>query len=67
MPTTAKHMLIVALGSLILMSLWCQPSVQAEEFGKVELVRDQWGIPHIFAETDEGAMSWARLRQCRGP
>ncbi len=24
--------------------------------GKVELVRDTWGTPHVFAETDEGAM-----------
>ena len=31
---------------------------QSEEHphGKVELVRDRWGVPHVFAETDAGAM-----------
>jgi acyl-homoserine lactone acylase PvdQ len=24
--------------------------------GKVELTRDRWGVPHVFAETDAGAM-----------
>ena len=28
----------------------------APEYGRVELLRDSWGVPHIFAETDEGAM-----------
>jgi penicillin G amidase len=26
------------------------------EYGKVELLRDQWGIPHVFSDTDRGAM-----------
>jgi len=25
-------------------------------YGRVELARDNWGVPHIFAETDAGAM-----------
>ncbi len=25
-------------------------------YGKVELVRDSWGIPHVFSDTDAGAM-----------
>ena len=25
-------------------------------YGKIELVRDTWGIPHIFSDTDAGAM-----------
>jgi len=25
-------------------------------YGKVELLRDRWGVPHVFAETDVGAM-----------
>ena len=25
-------------------------------YGTVELLRDSWGVPHVFAETDEGAM-----------
>ena len=28
----------------------------AAEYGRVELLRDSWGVPHVFAETDEGAM-----------
>ncbi len=30
--------------------------VDARDYGKVELIRDTWGVPHIFAETDPGAM-----------
>ena len=26
------------------------------DYGKVELLRDAWGVPHIFADTDQGAM-----------
>ena len=26
------------------------------EYGEIELVRDTWGIPHIFSKTDAGAM-----------
>jgi len=26
------------------------------EYGSIELIRDSWGVPHIFAETDAGAM-----------
>jgi penicillin G amidase len=25
-------------------------------YGKIELVRDRWGIPHVFSQTDGGAM-----------
>lgn len=27
----------------------------SESFGKIELVRDEYGIPHVFSETDAGA------------
>jgi penicillin G amidase len=37
-----------------LLALFCVPSVRAEEAG-VEVLRDPWGIPHVFAETDAGA------------
>ena len=26
------------------------------EYGKVELLRDKWGVPHVFADSDAGAM-----------
>lgn len=27
-----------------------------KDAGGIELLRDEWGIPHVFAETDEGAL-----------
>ena len=29
---------------------------RAGEWGRIELLRDYWGVPHIFADTDAGAM-----------
>ena len=29
---------------------------QAGEYGRVELLRDRWGVPHVFARSDAGAM-----------
>lgn len=26
------------------------------EYGKIELLRDTWGIPHVFSDTDHGAL-----------
>jgi penicillin amidase len=26
------------------------------KYGRIELIRDTWGIPHVFSETDAGAM-----------
>ena len=26
------------------------------EFGRVDLLRDRWGTPHVFAATDAGAL-----------
>jgi penicillin G amidase len=31
-------------------------SAPRAEYGKIELIRDTWGIPHVFSETDAGAM-----------
>jgi penicillin amidase len=31
-------------------------SADSLDYGKVELLRDSWGIPHVFAKTDGGAM-----------
>ena len=28
----------------------------APSYGTIELVRDRWGVPHVFAQSDEGAM-----------
>jgi penicillin amidase len=29
---------------------------RADDSGKIELLRDRWGVPHVFADTDAGAM-----------
>ena len=34
----------------------CGAGEPAADYGKVELWRDSWGVPHVFAETDAGAM-----------
>ncbi len=31
-------------------------SASIDEFGRIEIVRDEWGIPHVFSDTDGGAM-----------
>jgi penicillin G amidase len=31
-------------------------STPDDRVGKVELLRDSWGVPHVFADTDAGAM-----------
>ena len=28
----------------------------AGDYGQIELLRDRWGVPHVFAESDAGAM-----------
>jgi hypothetical protein len=38
----------------ILVTLLAFPSATAAE-GSIEILRDPWGIPHVFADTDQGA------------
>ena len=44
--------------SILLILLWvAAPSLTAAPpGGNVELVRDRWGVPHVFADSDAGAM-----------
>ncbi|MCI0459751.1 MAG: penicillin acylase family protein [Gemmataceae bacterium] len=47
--------------SLVLGLALATPSSQParspkKSYGKVELLRDPWGVPHVFSETDAGAM-----------
>lgn len=52
-----RHPLPVALAFALLAS-----PVSGRGLGKIELVRDTWGIPHVFADTDAGALyglGWA--------
>jgi len=32
------------------------PAKEAGDYGRIELLRDRWGVPHVFAQTDAGAM-----------
>ncbi len=48
----AWHRLAAAIG-LILTIVF---SATSQEYGRVELLRDNWGIPHVFSDTDRGAM-----------
>ncbi len=49
---TAWNRLISAFGLALAVACSAAP----QKHGKVELLRDHWGIPHVFAETDAGAM-----------
>ncbi len=40
----------------LVLSLVLQCSAAPQEYGTVELLRDRWGVPHIFSDTDAGAM-----------
>ena len=50
--STAWNRFAVALS--LICSIQCTAGTQ--EYGKVELLRDRWGIPHVFADSDAGAM-----------
>lgn len=43
-------------GSFLAAFLLSCLAANAKDYGPVELVRDRWGVPHVFAETDAGAM-----------
>ncbi len=46
---------LLSLGVLLYLISSVQ-AAPAEEYGKVEVLRDRWGIPHVFSDTDAGAM-----------
>ncbi|MEW6236635.1 MAG: penicillin acylase family protein [Candidatus Omnitrophota bacterium] len=49
----AKRTILTALFSISIgFTAGAAPS---PEFGKIELLRDEWGVPHIFSDTDAGA------------
>ncbi|MEK7399348.1 MAG: penicillin acylase family protein, partial [Candidatus Poribacteria bacterium] len=54
-----KNRLPVIIVMLFISAIFLIPqsySLSSEEYGKVEVIRDQWGIPHVFSDTDAGAM-----------
>jgi len=46
---------LFSLGWLVLAALPTTAAPKAE-YGRIELIRDTWGIPHVFSDTDAGAM-----------
>ncbi len=48
--------IIAALVSATSAEVRADAEAPPPEYGKVELVRDHWGVAHVFAETDAGAM-----------
>jgi len=50
----------IALMSVLLTVSGCGLTGSAHRrttgYGKIELLRDKWGVPHVFADTDAGAM-----------
>jgi penicillin amidase len=54
-----KNRLLVIIVALFISAIFLIPqsySLSGEEYGKVEVIRDQWGIPNVFSDTDVGAM-----------
>jgi penicillin G amidase len=60
MQTTAvnPHLALLTCGILVASLICCNATTpqQAQRPGQIELLRDRWGVPHIFADTDAGAM-----------
>jgi acyl-homoserine lactone acylase PvdQ len=48
----ALRRLAAVLVSAFAVACWAGP----QDYGKVELLRDTWGVPHVFSDTDRGAM-----------
>ncbi len=47
-----------AVGAVLLLATVSSAVATGPEkaYGRIELIRDRWGIPHVFADTDAGAM-----------
>lgn len=50
-----RRTLATAAFGLVLVASWAAAGPD-RGLGKVEVLRDSWGVPHVFAETDAGAM-----------
>jgi len=53
---TQRFVMLAVIGVLVLGVALLVPALVSEPARQVEIVRDTWGIPHVFADTDEGAM-----------
>ncbi|NOT77232.1 MAG: acylase [Cyclobacteriaceae bacterium] len=54
-----KHILALAIFSIISIHSFSQTQINPDE---IDIVRDQWGVPHIFSKKDNGVaygLAWA--------
>ncbi len=51
-PILQRYLLVATLTCAALSAF----AVPNPKYGKIELLRDTWGIPHVFSDTDAGAM-----------
>ena len=56
MSRTTRTLLAVVIPFLTLPLGAVLADSSTSDYGKVELLRDPWGVPHVFAETDGGAL-----------
>lgn len=59
MATAKARLAFIGLVTLASLLSGCGTPTSKENpgpYGRVELVRDRWGAPHVFSETDAGAM-----------
>jgi len=59
MSTAKARLAFIGLVTLASLLSGCGAPMREENpgpYGRVELLRDRWGVPHVFAETDTGAM-----------
>jgi len=52
MTTRAFRIFVIAVALAAGPSAWAAPKAS---YGKVELIRDTWGVPHVYSDTDAGA------------
>ncbi len=45
-----------SVGAALGLTLAVHCSAGPQIYGEVELLRDNWGVPHVFSDTDDGAM-----------
>ena len=48
--------LIVLVSQAAGLGLTSTSAAPRSAYGKIELLRDRWGVPHVFSQTDAGAM-----------
>ena len=42
--------------AVLVLATFCVAAAPGAADGRIELLRDTWGIPHVLSDTDNGAM-----------